>query len=43
MRHPPAHIMILALIVVLTATAVVFAHGGGLDSQGGHHDRKRGG
>ena len=35
--------VILALIVVLTTIAVVFAHGGDLDSQGGHHDRKRGG
>lgn len=32
-----------ASIAVLATTALVFAHGGGLDSQGGHHNRKQGG
>jgi len=31
------------LIGVLCLPGVGFAHGGGLDSCGGHHDRKRGG
>ena len=35
--------LIAVSVAVLAITAIVYAHGGGLDSQGGHHDRKRGG
>lgn len=43
MRRHRTLTAVLASIVVLTTTALVFAHGGGLDSQGGHHNRKLGG
>ena len=43
MRRHRTLTLILASIVVLTTTALGFAHGGGLDSQGGHHNRKLGG
>ncbi len=43
MRRHRTFTAVLASIVVLTTTALVFAHGGGLDSQGGHHNRKLGG
>lgn len=29
--------------IMLTAPALVFAHGGGIDKCGGHKDKKRGG
>ncbi len=35
--------IVMAGMAVLMLAAVVLAHGGGLDSQGGHHDRKHGG
>lgn len=31
------------MVVFLLFPSVVFAHGGGLDSRGGHHNRKTGG
>ena len=36
-------IMILSLLAVPIATPPAFAHGGGLDANGCHNDRKRGG
>ncbi|WP_332774988.1 YHYH domain-containing protein [Polaromonas sp.] len=34
---------VAALIIVLITSASVWAHSGGTDSNGCHHDRKRGG
>lgn len=34
--------LVLSLSVVLTTATLVFAHGGGVDSNGGHNDRKNG-
>jgi len=39
MRTP----LIVFVALALGATAPAFGHGGGLDKQGCHHDRKRGG
>jgi hypothetical protein len=36
-------ICIAVVFVIVMAAALVFAHGGGLDGQGGHHNRKAGG
>ncbi len=33
----------LAAIAISAAAALALAHGGGIDGQGGHHDRKNGG
>lgn len=35
--------LLLILIALALATLALIAHGGGLDSYGGHNDRKRGG
>ena len=43
MRRHRTLTLIAVSIVMLATTALVFAHGGGLDSQGGHHNRKLGG
>ncbi len=40
---PRARIIVLALVLALAVPAVVWAHGGGVDSYGGHNDRKNGG
>jgi hypothetical protein len=34
---------LIVLVTILTIPATAMAHGGGLDSNGCHHDRKRGG
>lgn len=34
---------VLAVLVGLGSPTYAFAHGGGLDAKGCHHDRKRGG
>lgn len=36
------HFMILALAVVLSVPALGWSHGGGLDKNGGHYNRKTG-
>lgn len=35
--------MRIVLVLLLALPSVALAHGGGLDSNGGHHDRKHGG
>ena len=35
--------LVLATVLLLCMAAIAYSHGGGLDSQGGHHDRKSGG
>ena len=34
------YLLIFSTVAVLATTAIVYAHGGRTDSQGGHHNRK---
>ena len=36
-------LLLRTVLSLLTAAALLYAHGGGLDAQGGHNDRKNGG
>lgn len=38
-----AGLVVVSLAIVLISPSLSVAHGGGLDSHGCHHDRKRGG
>lgn len=38
----PRRVLALTFLALVTASLVAFAHGGGLDSKGGHYNRKTG-
>jgi hypothetical protein len=43
MKRPGFAVVLFASLALLTVSTQVRSHGGGLDAQGGHHDRKNGG